>query len=204
MRKTIASISVLILAVSLLLTSCGKRTFEPSGVTGEKAETTKSQRGEIKLDADKFTFYGVQMGMTTDQVQISVGKAAQVYARNDKMFLTEDVKVNEFKNGLDRVVYYIFNTNNQLVEVQYVVSSSDGVSYQNAVTLFRGIYGPDGIEIQSEIGKRETIWEYMDVYVIVARNDEKDVVISYMQKSLFETENKKDVEKYNETKQGRK
>ena len=176
MRKTIASVSVFILVISLLLTSCGKsRTFEPSGVTGEKAETTKSQ-----------------------------GKAAQVYARNDKMFLTEDVKVNEFKNGLDRVVYYIFNTNNQLVEVQYVVSSSDGVSYQNAVTLFRGIYGPDGIEIQSEIGKRETIWEYMDVYVIVARNDEKDVVISYMQKSLFETENQKDVEKYNETKQGRK
>lgn len=205
MRKTIASISVFILVVSLLLTSCGKkRTFEPSGVTGEKAETANSQRGEIKLESDKFTFYGVQMGMTTDQVQVSVGKAAQVYARNDKMFLTEDVKVNEFKNGLDRVVYYIFNTNNQLVEVQYVVSSSDGVSYQNAVTIFRGIYGPDGIEIQSEIGKRETIWEYMDVYVIVARNDEKDVVISYMQKSLFETENKKDVEKYNETKQGRK
>ncbi len=140
MRKTIASISVLILAVSLLLTSCGKtHTFEPSGVTGEKAETTKSQRGEIKLDADKFTFYGVQMGMTTDQVQISVGKAAQVYARNDKMFLTENVKVNEFKNGLDRVVYYIFNTNNQLVEVQYVVSWSDGVWYQNAVTLLRHI-----------------------------------------------------------------
>ena len=108
MRKTIASISVFILVVSLLLTSCGKkRTFEPSGVTGEKAETAKSQRGEIKLEPDKFTFYGVQMGMTTDQVQISVGKAAQVYARNDKMFLTEDVKVNEFKNGLDRVVYYI-------------------------------------------------------------------------------------------------
>ena len=120
------------------------------------------------------------------------------------MFLTDDVNLYEFKNGLDRVVYYIFNTNNQLVEVQYVVSSSDGVSYQNAVTIFRGIYGPDGIEIQSEIGKRETIWEYMDVYVIVARNDEKDVVISYMQKSLFETENQKDVEKYNETKQGRK
>ena len=138
MRKTIASISVFILVVSLLLTSCGKkRTFEPSGVTGEKAETAKSQRGEIKLEPDKFTFYGVQMGMTTDQVQVSVGKAAQVYARNDKMFLTEDVKVNEFKNGLDRVVYYIFNTNNQLVEVQYVVSSSDGVSYQNAVTLPR-------------------------------------------------------------------
>ena len=136
MRRTIASISVLILVVSLLLTSCGKRrTFEPSGVTGEKTETAKSQRGEIKLEPDKFTFYGVQMGMTTDQVQISVGKAAQVYARNDKMFLTEDVKVNEFKNGLDRVVYYIFNTNNQLVEVQYVVSSSDGVSYQNAVTI---------------------------------------------------------------------
>ena len=123
MRRTIASISVLILVVSLLLTSCGnRRTFEPSGVTGEKTETAKSQRGEIKLEPDKFTFYGVQMGMTTDQVQISVGKAAQVYARNDKMFLTEDVKVNEFKNGLDRVVYYIFNTNNQLVEVQYVVS----------------------------------------------------------------------------------
>ena len=34
-----------------------------------------------------------RQGMTTDQVQISVGKAAQVYARNDKMFLTEDVKV---------------------------------------------------------------------------------------------------------------
>ena len=98
MRKTIASISVFILVVSLLLTSCGKsRTFEPSGVTGEKAETTKSQRGEIKLESDKFTFYGVQMGMTTDQVQLSVGKAAQVYARNDKMFLTENVKVNEFK-----------------------------------------------------------------------------------------------------------
>ena len=44
----------------------------------------------------------------------------------------------------------------------------------------------------------------MDVYGIVARNDEKDVVISYMQKGLFETENKKDVEKYNETKPGRK
>ena len=41
------------------------------------------------------------MGMTTDQVQVSVGKAAQVSARNDKMFLPEDVKVNEFKNGLD-------------------------------------------------------------------------------------------------------
>ena len=173
-------------------------------VGGDRRKGRDRQRGEIKLEPDKFTFYGVQMGMTTDQVQVSVGKAAQVYARNDKMFLTEDIKVNEFKNGLDRVVYYIFNTNNQLVEVQYVVSSSDGVSYQNAVTLFRGIYGPDGIEIQSEIGKRETIWEYMDVYVIVARNDEKDVVISYMQKSLFETENKKDVEKYNETKQGRK
>lgn len=57
MRKTIASISVFILVVSLLLTSCGKkRTFEASGVTGEKAATTKSQRGEIKLEPDKFTF----------------------------------------------------------------------------------------------------------------------------------------------------
>lgn len=37
MRKTIASISVFILVVSLLLTSCGKkRTFEASGVTGRK------------------------------------------------------------------------------------------------------------------------------------------------------------------------
>lgn len=33
-----------------------KRTFEASGVTGEKAATTKSQRGEIKLEPDKFTF----------------------------------------------------------------------------------------------------------------------------------------------------
>lgn len=205
MRRTIASISVFILVVSLLLTSCGKtRTFEPSGVTGEKASVTQAQKEEITLSPDKFTFVGVQMGMTTDQVQLAIGKAAQVYARNDKMFLTENVKVQEFKNGLDRVVYYIFNTSNQLVEMQYVVSSSDGISYQNAVTIFRGIYGPDGIEIQSEIGKRETIWEYMDVYVIVARNDEKDVVISYMQKGLFETENQKDVEKYNASKQGRK
>lgn len=38
MRRTIASVFVFILVVSLLLTSCGKRrTFEPSGVTGEKA-----------------------------------------------------------------------------------------------------------------------------------------------------------------------
>lgn len=205
MRKTIAFISVLILATSIFLTSCGKtRTFEPSGVTGEKASVTQAQKEELTLSPDKFTFVGVQMGMTTDQVQLAIGKAAQVYARNDKMFLTENVKVQEFKNGLDRVVYYIFNTSNQLVEMQYVVSSSDGISYQNAVTIFRGIYGPDGIEIQSEIGKRETVWEYMDVYVIVARNDEKDVVISYMQKSLFETENQKDVEKYNASKQGRK
>lgn len=205
MRKTIAFISALILAASLFLTSCGKtRTFEPSGVTGEKASVTQAQKEEPALSPDKFTFVGVQMGMTTDQVQLAIGKAAQVYARNDKMFLTENVKVQEFKNGLDRVVYYIFNTSNQLVEMQYVVSSSDGISYQNAVTIFRGIYGPDGIEIQSEIGKRETVWEYMDVYVIVARNDEKDVVISYMQKSLFETENQKDVEKYNASKQGRK
>ncbi len=205
MRKTIAFISVLILATSIFLTSCGKtRTFEPSGVTGEKASVTQAQKEEPALSPDKFTFVGVQMGMTTDQVQLAIGKAAQVYARNDKMFLTENVKVQEFKNGLDRVVYYIFNTSNQLVEMQYVVSSSDGISYQNAVTIFRGIYGPDGIEIQSEIGKRETVWEYMDVYVIVARNDEKDVVISYMQKSLFETENQKDVEKYNASKQGRK
>ena len=205
MRKTIAFISALILVVSLFLTSCGKtRTFEPSGVTGEKASVTQAQKEEITLSPDKFTFVGVQMGMTTDQVQLAIGKAAQVYARNDKMFLTENVKVQEFKNGLDRVVYYIFNTSNQLVEMQYVVSSSDGISYQNAVTIFRGIYGPDGIEIQSEIGKRETVWEYMDVYVIVARNDEKDVVISYMQKGLFETENQKDVEKYNASKQGRK
>ncbi|HAQ29102.1 MAG TPA: hypothetical protein DCQ76_05155 [Ruminococcaceae bacterium] len=205
MRKTIAFISALILAVSLFLTSCGKtRTFEPSGVTSEKASVTQAQKEELTLSPDKFTFVGVQMGMTTDQVQLAIGKAAQVYARNDKMFLTENVKVQEFKNGLDRVVYYIFNTSNQLVEMQYVVSSSDGISYQNAVTIFRGIYGPDGIEIQSEIGKRETVWEYMDVYVIVARNDEKDVVISYMQKSLFETENQKDVEKYNASKQGRK
>ena len=205
MRKTIAFISALILVASLFLTSCGKtRTFEPSGVTGEKASVTQAQKEEITLSPDKFTFVGVQMGMTTDQVQLAIGKAAQVYARNDKMFLTENAKVQEFKNGLDRVVYYIFNTSNQLVEMQYVVSSSDGISYQNAVTIFRGIYGPDGIEIQSEIGKRETIWEYMDVYVIVARNDEKDVVISYMQKGLFETENQKDVEKYNASKQGRK
>ena len=205
MRKTIAFISALILAVSLFLTSCGKtRTFEPSGATSEKASVTRAQKEELTLSPDKFTFVGVQMGMTTDQVQLAIGKAAQVYARNDKMFLTENVKVQEFKNGLDRVVYYIFNTSNQLVEMQYVVSSSDGISYQNAVTIFRGIYGPDGIEIQSEIGKRETVWEYMDVYVIVARNDEKDVVISYMQKSLFETENQKDVEKYNASKQGRK
>lgn len=85
--------------------------------------------------------------------------------------------------------------------MQYVVSSSDGVSYQNAVTIFRGIYGPDGIEIQSEIGKRETIWEYMDVYVIVARNDEKDVVISYMRKVSLRPRIKRTLK--NTTKQSR-
>ena len=37
MMKSIASVFVFILVVSRLLTSCGKRrTFEPSGVTGEK------------------------------------------------------------------------------------------------------------------------------------------------------------------------
>ena len=60
MRKTIASISVFILVVSLLLTSCGKkRTFEPSGVTGEKAETASLKEAKSSLSPinSPFTAY---------------------------------------------------------------------------------------------------------------------------------------------------
>lgn len=60
MRKTIASISVFILVVSLLLTSCGKkRTFEPSGVTGERQRppSLKEAKSSLSPINSPFTAY---------------------------------------------------------------------------------------------------------------------------------------------------
>lgn len=201
--KIKACAAVLLLVVTaVLFSSCDKyRKFEPSGVTSQAPESTAvRETTTYAISKDKLNFLGVQMGMSTDQVQIAIGQANPIYTKNDKMFFTATVKgLSGIDQSIAKTAYYIFNAQNSLVEIQYVVSSADDVTYKKMVDEFKTLYGK-GVEIKSEIGKTETILEYKDVYAIVAKNDDKETVVSYFEKAFFELENNADVVEYNKAK----
>lgn len=199
MKNKISIICILLVCV-LFFSSCGEnRIFEPAESTQPVSSTqSTTELTSYALSPDKFSFGNIQMGMNTDEVQIAIGQASTVMANEQKQkyYFTNGFKgIAGISKEIEKTVYFIFNAAIQLEEIQYVVTYDDGTTYEDMVKLFKSQFGKY-VEITSEIGKKECIWIYKDVYVVVTKNDTKEIVVSYFEKTLFESEYKYEVDLY--------
>lgn len=197
--KVKMTVIALVVLIAVAFSSCAEtREFIPSPST-EPVSTTEpvaEASTTSPLAEDKFTFAGIQMGMTTDQVQFAIGQSSVVYTRNDKYFFTNGFKgIAGIDKEIEKTVYFIFNMGLALEEIQYVVNNADGITYEQMLALFEKQFGKP-VLYTSELGKHEGIWEYKDVYIVVTRDDAESTVVSYFEKTLFETEYKKEVEAF--------
>lgn len=196
MKNKILIISLISICV-IFLSSCSRnRVFEPSESTAPVQTTAAEETTAYVLSPDKFTFSKIQMGMSADDVQITIGQACTVYANEDKQkyYFTNGFKgIAGINKEIEKTIYFIFNAKLQLEEIQYIVNYDDGTTYEDMLKLFKSQFG-DYVEITSEIGKKEGVWKFKDVYVVVTKNDTKEIVISYFEKTLFESEYKYEVD----------
>lgn len=196
MKITVIALAVLI---AVVFSSCAEtREFVPLPSTEPAATTEPATEASTTppLAEDKFTFAGIQMGMTTDQVQFAIGQSSFIYTRNDKYFFTNGFKgIAGIDKEIEKTVYFIFNMGLALEEIQYVVNNADGITYEQMLALFEKQFGKP-VLYTSELGKNEGIWADKDVYIVVTRDDTESTVISYFEKTLFETEYTKEVEAF--------
>lgn len=197
MKIKISIIALMLISV-VLLSSCGKgRDFIPTENTGTTQTTAPvTEPTTVTLSDDKFSFGNIQMGMPVDAVQHAIGQSNAVFANEakQKYFFTNGFKgIAGINKDIEKTVYFIFNSSSQLEEIQYLVDYDDGTTYADQLKLFESQFGKY-VEITSEIGKKEGIWAYKDVYIVVTSNDTFEVVISYFEKTLFETDYKYEVD----------
>lgn len=201
--KLIAVLCVAILAVSFVLTSCGKqREFEkvdPNATTETTTETTTEEETTEDPDAEKLTFAaGIQMGMSIREVQDRIGVHLQPKLVDGRKNLAVEFSGTFINDTTEKTVQFMFDQRSEKLEQwQFQCNTDvDGANATGAVTLFDLRYGKSAISY----GKYENhIWYHGGTFIMISVVDDNNYVVTYTEREYFKKYRSEEYQFYQDT-----
>lgn len=199
--KKIKTISALILIVSIFLTSCGTTVIEPNTTVGTTeapiTEETSETTTEVTTTASpypEFSFAGIKMGMTIEQVQKIIGQSPKVTDKDGKKYFINPFKgIDCLDKSIQKDVWFVFNKNGKLDEVQYKIDKSDNLLFENAIIFYYNRFG-DYVETHDSV--KNTIWRLNGVYLVLSTIDTTTFAVSFFEENTFQKEHANEYNQY--------
>ena len=198
--KKIWIICAVLLAVSLslvvLMTSCKQEeTFEKVSVT----TTTRPTTVPVTYVYSDYVFLGTRMGMSLEETQAALNEPIEIRTSEKGLIFFATMKKGlEFvKEDAEVAVYFIFDYQARLCEVQYAPTGAKGYVLEKTVDKLEGLYGRHA-EVTSEDGKTNYVWFSNGDYIVVTRFADGQNAVSYFGKDYFESTQPEEAKAYKE------
>lgn len=201
MKRIIALCSVLIVlttVVCIALSSCNQKTEEFKKVP--VVSTTAPVTEPVTYVYSDLSVFGTRMGMSLDETQkaLDVPIAIRSNVEGTLFFTTEKTGLDFVSEGLEASVYFIFDTDVRLCEIQYASNNDTGFVLDEAIEKFDSLYGRHVAVDDKAEEKTNYIWFKDGDYIIVTVFDEGQNAISYFSKAYFESNKPEDAKAYND------
>lgn len=195
--KKLRIISLVIAVVTVLLSSCRAKPFEPVEVVTTTTTTTQAAVQPLS----KFDFKGARFGMTVENTQKTLGQWGTLEVSNGGLpyFILEMTDLDFLGAGYSTYLYFIYTSTGFLCEMQYTCATNKGFNLDEAVKTYNDRYGKHA-EAEAKDGKKNYIWFSDDAYIVITTTKSTSVAISFFDKSYFETNYSDEVNAYNNAK----
>lgn len=194
--KKIKIIALVLVTVSVLFTACQKpQKFETAPII----TTTRTVTEAETFAYSEFTMLKAKLGMSIEETQKAVGQTINLYpsekgqyyfvvAKKDLPFVTKDTET---------AVYFIFDGNYRLCEIQYESSEATGFNLDNAIKEYDSKYGRH-VKVQSETEKVNYVWFSEGAYILITTTASGRNAMTFASESFFEQNNPQEFKTYNE------
>lgn len=192
--KNITPIAILLVLVSVLLTSCGKTDeFEPAPIITTEKKTTEA----VTYKYSNLDVLGAKMGMSIEETQNALGVKAEIQV-NDKavpFFAIKKSGLPFVSEGVESVVYFIYDYNMRLCEIQYATTEKTGFVLNDAISSYDKKFGKHA-EVTYETNKTNYVWYQGGVYIIVTTTNNGQNALSFFDEDYFAKSNPEEVKAY--------
>ncbi len=172
---------------AFMLTSCTQeREFKKVDVVTTEPPVTEGET----VNYSELTVFNTRMGMSLEETQkaldtdieIRFSQTNQVYFAISKNALKEELDFGD--SEFDAAIYFIYDGDARLCEVQYVSTDSTGFVLKDATEKFDSLYGRH-VAVSSE-GKTNYVWYSKGDYIVISDFDNGQNAISYFERVYFE------------------
>lgn len=199
MRKAFGICAVLLLITVIavvFLTSCGqKEVFEKVDVV----TTTKPVTEPVTYVYSNLDVFGTRMGMSLEETQAALGEPIAIRTNNEGIvFFTINRTGLDFVNeGMEASVYFIYDTDVRLQEIQYASNNDTGFVREEAIRKFDSLYGKRA-DISYEDGKVNHVWFKDGDYIVITNFADGQNAVSYFSEEYFKTTQPEEAKAYSE------
>ena len=192
--KLCAALLVFAVLSTVLMTSCNdQRDFNKIEVTTVEPTVTEP----VTYVYSDLEFLGTRMGMSLEEAQRALDVPIEVNFNSMGVpyFAINKSGLDFVNEGVEVAVYFIFDGDVRLSEVQYVSTEESGFNRDEALKKFDSLYG--GHATSEKEDKTNYIWLNDGDYIIITCAVGGQNAISYFSKAYFELTQPDDAETFN-------
>lgn len=193
--KKITPIAIVLVLTSVLLTSCGKpEEFEPAPII----TTTEKITEAVTYKYSNLDVLGTKMGMSIEETQNALDVKAEIQV-NDKavpFFTIKKTGLPFVSENEECIIYFIYNYDMRLCEVQYISSEKTGFVLSEAISSYNKKFGKYA-EVAYD-NKTNYVWFQGGVYIIITKTNNGQFAMSFFEEDYFAKSNPKEFKAYAE------
>ena len=192
--KNITPIAILLVLASVLLTSCGKaEEFEPAPIITTERKTTEA----VTYKYSNLDVLGAKMGMSIEETQNALGVKTDIQVNDSAVafFAIKKSGLPFVSEGVESVVYFIYDYNMRLCEIQYATTEKTGFVLNDAISSYDKKFGKHE-EVTYDTNKTNYVWYQGGVYIIVTTTNNGQNALSFFDEDYFAKSNPEEVKAY--------
>lgn len=192
--KKIAPVAILLVLVSVFLTSCGQpEEFKPAPII----TTTETTTEEVTYKYSEFDVLGTKMGMSVEETQNALGIKASLYLNDSSVayFAVNKRGLPFVSEGCESSVYFIYNSDMRLCEVQYLSTVNTGFVLKEALSTYDRQYGKHAV-LKVDESKTNYIWYKDGVYILITTVSSGQNAMSFFEEEYFNKTNPEEAKAY--------
>lgn len=192
--KKVAPVAILLVLVSVFLTSCGQpEEFKPAPII----TTTETTTEEVTYKYSELDVLGTKMGMSVEETQNALGIKASLYLNDSSVayFVVNKKGLPFVSDGCESSVYFIYDSDMRLCEVQYLSTVNTGFVLKDALSTYDRQYGKHA-ELKVDESKTNYIWYKDGVYILITTVSTGQNAMSFFGEDYFNKTNPEEAKAY--------
>ena len=137
------------------------------------------------------------MGMSIEETQNALGVKTEIQVNDSAVpfFAIKKSGLPFVSEGVESVVYFIYDYNMRLCEIQYATTEKTGFVLNDAISSYDKKFGKHA-EVTYETNKTNYVWYQGGVYIIVTTTNNGQNALSFFDEDYFAKSKPKEVEAY--------